>query len=152
MGISEGLSRMSWKLSRTVLRGGVTGNGDALLGKGEKGDKQPYYITIPSNETFAFAGLWETWTDKESDVESVYKSCTIITTEAGDSIRELHNRMPVILNQKYYKKWLDAEIQDPKELEIILKDGVIQDMKYYPVSKFVNSVKNNDPNCIKPIE
>ena len=70
MGISEGLSRMSWKLSRTVLRGGVTGNGDALLGKGEKGGKQPYYVTIPSAEPFAFAGLWETWTDKKSDEDS----------------------------------------------------------------------------------
>lgn len=120
--------------------------------KGEKGDKQPYYITLPSGEPFAFAGLWETRKDKESDDESVYKSCTIITTEASDSIRELHNRMPVILKPMVYEKWLDAAIQDPKELEVILKDGVIQDMKYYPVSKLVNSVKNNDPNCIKPIE
>ena len=120
--------------------------------KGEKGAKQPYYITIPSNETFAFAGLWEIWTDKETEDESIYKSCTIITTEASGSIRELHNRMPVILDLKYHENWLDAEIQDPKELEGILKDGVIRGMKYYPVSKLVNSVKNNDPNCIKPME
>jgi putative SOS response-associated peptidase YedK len=50
--------------------------------KGEKGQKQPYYITIPSGEPFAFAGLWESWTDKEGDDDSVYKSCTIITTSA----------------------------------------------------------------------
>jgi putative SOS response-associated peptidase YedK len=36
--------------------------------------------------------------------------------------------------------------------EITMKEGIIHDMKYYPVSTFVNSVKNNDPNCIKPIE
>jgi len=120
--------------------------------KGEKGNKQPYYVSVPSDEPFAFAGLWETWTDKESDEESVYKSCTIITTAASDSISEIHHRMPVILNPDFYEKWLNAEIQDPKELEIILKDGVIHDMKFYPVSTFVNSVKNNDPNCIKPID
>jgi putative SOS response-associated peptidase YedK len=60
--------------------------------------------------------------------------------------------MPVVLNPKYHEKWLDTEIQDPKDLEFILKDGLVQDMKYYPVSKLVNSVRNNDQNCIKPIK
>jgi len=118
--------------------------------KGEKGHKQPYYITIPSGKPFAFAGLWETWTGK--DDESVYKSCTIITTDASESVRELHNRMPVILDPEVYEQWLNVRIQDPKELESILEDGILKDMKYYPVSSFVNSVKNNDPNCIKPID
>jgi putative SOS response-associated peptidase YedK len=118
---------------------------------GEKGHKQPYYVSIPSGEPLAFAGLWETWTNKESDEGSVYKSCTIITTAASGSIREIHHRMPVILDPKYYEKWLNVKIQDPKELEPILQDGIIYDMKYYPVSTFVNSVNNNDPNCIKPI-
>ncbi|MEA1946674.1 MAG: SOS response-associated peptidase [Thermodesulfobacteriota bacterium] len=118
--------------------------------KGEKGNKQPYYVFIPSSEPFAFAGLWERWTDK--DEESVYNSCTIITTAASESIREIHHRMPVILDPKFHEKWLNAKIQDPKDLEIILRDGLIHDMKYYPVLKLVNSVKNNDPNCIKPID
>ncbi len=120
--------------------------------KGEKGNKQPYYVSIPSGEPFAFSGLWETWTYKESDEESVYKSCTIITTAASGAIREIHHRMPVILNPDLYKKWLNAEMQDPKELEIVLQDGITHDIKYYPVSTLVNSVKNNDPNCIKPID
>jgi putative SOS response-associated peptidase YedK len=120
--------------------------------KGEKGHKQPYYVSIPSGESFAFAGLWETWIDKGSDEESVYKSCTIITSEASGSISSIHHRMPAILDPEFHEKWLNPDIQDPKELEIILQDGLIHDMKYYPVSKFVNSVKNNDPNCIKPID
>ena len=120
--------------------------------KGEKGKKQPYYVSNPSGEPFEFAGLWEIWTNKENAEESVYKSCTIITTTAIGTIREIHYRMPVILDPKFHEKWLNAEIQDTKELEIILKDGLIHDMKYYPVSKLVNSVKNNDPNCIKPTD
>ena len=118
--------------------------------KGEKGDKQPYYITVPSGKPFAFAGLWETWTDKENDEESVYKSCTIITTEASEPLSSIHHRMPAILDPEFYEKWLNEKIQNPKNLEIILRDGLIHDMIYYPVSKLVNSVKNNDPNCIKP--
>lgn len=118
--------------------------------KGEKGDKQPYYITVPSGKPFAFAGLWETWTDKENDEESVYKSCTIITTAASEPLSSIHHRMPAILDPEFYEKWLNEKIQNPKNLEIILRDGLIHDMIYYPVSKLVNSVKNNDPNCIKP--
>jgi len=60
--------------------------------------------------------------------------------------------MPAILNPEVYDQWLDVEIQKPKELESILKDGSIIEMKYHPVSKLVNSVNNNDSNCIKPIE
>ena len=120
--------------------------------KGEKGNKQPYYVSIPSGEPFSFAGLWETWTDKETGEESVYKSCTIITTAASESIREIHHRMPVILDPKFHEKWLNADIQDPKALQVIINDGIIHDMKYYSVSKFVNSVKNNHPNCIKPVD
>ena len=120
--------------------------------KGEKGNKQPYYVFIPSGEPFAFAGLWETWTDKESDEESVYKSCTIITTAASESVREIHHRMPAILDPEFHGKWLNTDIQDPIELQVIINDYLIQNMKYYPVSKLVNSAKNNDLNCIKPID
>jgi len=120
--------------------------------KGDKGNKQPYYVFISSGEPFAFAGLWETWTDKKSGEESVYKSCTIITTSASGNICEIHHRMPAILDPKFHEKWLNGDIQDPKKLEIILQKGLIHDMKYYPVSKLVNSVKNNDPNCMKPAD
>lgn len=119
--------------------------------KGEKGHKQPYYITTLSDGPLAFAGLWETWTDKEKGEGFIYKSCTIITTPASGSISSIHHRMPAILDPKFHEKWLNAQIQNPKELEVILRDGLICDLKYHPVSKLVNAVKNNDPNCIKPV-
>jgi len=118
---------------------------------GQKGRKQPYFITIPSGEPFAFAGLWEKWNAKERQEESIYKSCTIITTAASESISELHHRMPAILDSKFHDKWLDLEINDPEELDVILQDGLIRDMQYYRVSKHVNSVINDDPTCIEPI-
>ncbi len=119
--------------------------------KGEKGDKQPYYIFSPSGEPLAFAGLWEKWTGKESGNDTVYKSCTIITTAASGSVREIHHRMPAILSPEFHEKWLNPEIQDPKALKIILREGMVHDLEYHPVSKLVNSVKNNDPSCIEPI-
>ena len=60
--------------------------------------------------------------------------------------------MPAILDPEFHEKWLNTDIQDPKELQVIINDGIIHDMKFYPVSKLVNSVKNNDPNCINPVD
>ena len=55
---------------------------------GKAGSKQPYYFHLPSGEPFAFAGLYEIWEDKEAPPEAgPYKSCTIITTEASESVK-----------------------------------------------------------------
>ena len=119
--------------------------------KGAPGHKQPFFITTHFAEPFALAGLWETWTNRKRDEAPFYKSCTIVTTEGIGSIREIHNRMPVMLMPEFYENWLSPEIQDPKELGKILQDGLIRGVQFYPVSKYVNSTKNNDSSCIEPI-
>ncbi len=117
--------------------------------KGPKGQKQPWYLTLPAGEPFAFAGLWERWT---GDPQGDYLSCVIITTAASKSVRDIHDRMPVILNAETYDAWLDIENQDAAKLNSILKEGLIRDLICYPVSKRVNNVRNNDTECIKPQE
>lgn len=119
--------------------------------EGEPGHKQPYFITTNTEGPFAFAGLWETWADPKDDQAPVYKSCAIITAKAGGSVRELHDRMPAVLIPELYEKWLNPEKQHPKLLRAMLRDGLVRDMRFYPVAKFVNSVTNNDPSCIEPI-
>ena len=57
--------------------------------------KQPYYITVPDDPLFAFAGLYDTYTNDEGEEASTY---TIITTEPNELMSTLHNRMPVILH------------------------------------------------------
>lgn len=118
--------------------------------KGMKGQKQPMYITLPDGEPFAFAGLWETWNPKD-DPDNIYKSCAIITTQSSDSVREIHHRMPAILKPENYEAWLDPLNQDVKELENILKTGIVTELVSHPVSKNVNSVKNNEPSNIIPL-
>ena len=119
--------------------------------KGEKGRKQPMFIRLPDHKPFAFAGLWESW-NKKDDQNSIYKSCTIITTQASESFREIHHRMPVILNQPAYESWLDPENQNVVELGKMLKNEIVTELVSNPVSKQVNSTRNNDPSCIEPIE
>ena len=119
--------------------------------KGQKGDKQPMFITLPDKKPFAFAGLWETWNDKDAP-DSIYKSCTIITTQASGSMRDIHHRMPVILKPQIYETWLDPGNQDVTALNEILKNEIITELTSYPVSREVNSTRHNDPSCIEPIK
>jgi len=117
---------------------------------GKAGNKQPYYFCSPSNEPLAFAGLWEIWEDKNTVVEpSPYKSCTIITTDASDSVKDIHNRMPLILKPELYTEWLDPENKEPGRIEKVLKNVCVKELKRYPVSKLVNHVGNNSKECIE---
>jgi putative SOS response-associated peptidase YedK len=117
--------------------------------KGPKGQKQPWYLTLPVDGPFGFAGLWERWT---GDPQGEYLSCVIITTAASESVRDIHDRMPVILNPESYDAWLDPSNQDAAKLSSILEAGHVRELTRYPVSKRVNSVRNNDADCMKPLE
>jgi putative SOS response-associated peptidase YedK len=118
--------------------------------KGSKGQKQPMLITLPDKKPFAFAGLWESWGEKNQ--ESAYKSCAIVTTEACEAIRDIHHRMPVILKPQVYEPWLDPQNQDVDALKQILQKELLTDLVSYPVSKQVNSTRNNDAACIDPVD
>jgi putative SOS response-associated peptidase YedK len=118
--------------------------------KGPRGQKQPMLITLPNKKPFAFAGLWETW--RHEDLDSPYRSCAIITTEASESIREIHHRMPVILKPEAYPEWLDPNNQDISDLKEILGNKRLTRFVSYPVSKQVNATRNNKPSCIDPID
>jgi putative SOS response-associated peptidase YedK len=79
-------------------------------GKGRQATNNPTFFQLPSGEPFAFAGLYEIWEDKEALPETgPYKSCTIITTDASDSVKDVHNRMPLIFKQEAYDEWLDPK-------------------------------------------
>jgi putative SOS response-associated peptidase YedK len=119
---------------------------------GKAGRKQPYYFHLPSGEPMAFAGLWEVWQEKNAPPESEpYKSCTIITTYASDSVKGVHDRMPLILKPAAYEEWLDPENKEPGRIEEVLKNGCVKELKRYPVSKLVNHVGNNSKECMEPL-
>jgi putative SOS response-associated peptidase YedK len=64
--------------------------------------KRPYHIRLRDGGPFAFAGLWEKWDREGKSIES----CTILTTDADAAIRQLHDRMPVIVDTTHYRDWL----------------------------------------------
>jgi len=113
--------------------------------KREDGGKQPYYFRMQDGRPFAFAGLWESW-DKG---DGTLRTCAILTTRANSVLEEIHDRMPVILPHDAYNAWLDPDA-DREELGELMIPYPGADLETYPVSRFVNSPRNNDERCIEP--
>lgn len=113
----------------------------------QAGTKQAFYFRLQDGQPFAFAGLWEKW---HSPDQAEIISCTILTTVANELLQPIHERMPVILEPKNYDLWLDPEVQTPQPLQFLLAPYSAAAMTSYPVSKLVNSPKNNSPECLIP--
>jgi putative SOS response-associated peptidase YedK len=105
--------------------------------------KTPYYISLASEEPFAFAGLWEHWQDKDTD-ESL-QTATLITTAANDFLASLHHRMPVILEPDRADRWLAGD-------EALLNTAVedCPSLKAWPVDQRVNNARNEGDDLIVP--
>lgn len=116
-----------------------------------KNKKQPIYITLPKKIPFAFAGLYENWHDPKS-AGRLHRSCSIITRPAGESMKAVHQRMPVILNPNAYQIWLDPQNHDVVGLQTLVEEQALTEVVCNPVSPVVNSPGHNDPSNIRPIQ
>ncbi len=115
---------------------------------GEKG-KVPHRVIGKDAKVFAFAGLWEKWSDPEGDE---IQSFTIVTTEPVPNLAWLHNRMPLILPDHLEKTWLQG-MQDfsPKTMVAFLHQmRPVDELQAFPVSTRVNSPRNDDPSVMQP--
>jgi putative SOS response-associated peptidase YedK len=112
----------------------------------DKGAKQPFHIRLRDGSPFAFAGLWERWKGDEGPVNS----CTIITTDANEAVRPLHDRMPVILQPGDYARWLDPAPCDPGPLQEMLRPYPAEQICVIPASPFVNNSRNEGVECLTP--
>lgn len=114
----------------------------------QNGHKQPYYIHHKDGAPLALAGLWEHWQSADG---SELESCTILTTTPNDMMRDLHNRMPVILEPADYDVWLQSDGQNQGELQHLLRPAADEMLTAYPVTTFVNRPQNDAPDCIAPL-
>ena len=136
---------MRWKLSRTVLRGEGGGNAALLLDQRMGDRKQPYFFGMRDDRPFGFAGLWERW-EEEGEVVN---SCTILTTEANEVLRPVHDRMPVILHPEDYELWLEADARKIDLVKEMLRPYPADEMIGHPVSVSVNSPRNQGATLIE---
>jgi putative SOS response-associated peptidase YedK len=109
--------------------------------------KVPVYIRLKTRKPFGFAGLYNTWVSPEGEAIC---TCTVVTTEANELLREVHNRMPVIVPRDKEDFWLNPRNEDWEGLQAMLKPYPSEEMEYYRVSTKVNSVAYNSPENITP--
>jgi len=89
--------------------------------------KIPQYFYLKSGRPFGFAGLYETWTSPD---KKEINTCTIITTDANELIKPIHDRMPVILPKDQEQVWLNSDVVDAPDLLSILKAYPAEEMNY----------------------
>jgi len=108
--------------------------------------KEPYYFS-PQEGLFSFAGLWSAWVSPES---TEIETFTIITTGANKVVKPIHDRMPVIMGHNSMGAWL-SQTTKVNELQELLIPCPDDQMQGYPVSKLINSPKNNEAKCIERV-
>ncbi len=104
--------------------------------------KTPHYIQVKGGAPLAFAGLYDLYKDE-------LLSTTILTTTPNKLMASLHDRMPVILFPEDYDTWLDPGINDPEEVQGLMRPYP-GEMQAYPVSRMVNSPRNNTAALLEP--
>jgi putative SOS response-associated peptidase YedK len=110
-------------------------------------EKRPFYFQAVDEVLFAFAGIWDTWSNRGN----VVTSCAIITTVANEMVGELHDRMPAILLHEFQDAWLDPRT-DRTVLAEMLKPFPSLMMKRYPVSSSVNSPDNDSADLLVRVD
>jgi putative SOS response-associated peptidase YedK len=108
--------------------------------------KQPFFFHMRDDSPFGFAGLWDRW---KSETGEVIESCTILTTEANEVLRPIHDRMPVILHAEDYQLWLDDDLRKSSLREELLRPFPASEMEAYPVSPSINSPRNQGASLIE---
>jgi len=78
----------------------------------------------------------------------VTRSFTILTTTPNAEMAELHDRMPVILEQKDWQMWLGAAEGDYAAPMRPAANGLL---RVWPVDRRVGSPRNNDPELLTAI-
>jgi putative SOS response-associated peptidase YedK len=114
--------------------------------------RQPYFIRRADGTPIVFAGLWEVWWPPgvDRDASEPLRTCTIITTEANDLLRPVHDRMPVLLAPSDWDAWLDRGNDDIGSLRSLLVPFDPRALEMFEVSTRVNSIKNNDGDLVLP--
>jgi putative SOS response-associated peptidase YedK len=92
-----------------------------------------------------FAGIWDHWQDDQGDR---IDSCSIIVCDANQQMKNIHDRMPVILPADSWESWLTGEDKDALQALLVPYNG---NLDIYRISRAVNSPKHDGPELLKPV-
>jgi putative SOS response-associated peptidase YedK len=117
--------------------------------KREGAIRQPYNIERTDGRPLALAGLWAGW--KDPDTETVRRTFTIITTMPNEAMADLHDRMPVLVPDDAWDRWLDPTPADAGELIGMLQPTDQIALRIYAVSRAVNDVRRDGAELVEPL-
>jgi putative SOS response-associated peptidase YedK len=119
---------------------------------GKKTGKTPFYMYRADGEMLFMAGLWSVWRPaKDGDGQTrPLLSCSIITTDAVGELAEIHDRMPLMVPERDWDRWLDPDA--PADPELLNNPPDVRGIELREISTLVNNVRNNGPQLIEPAE
>lgn len=108
--------------------------------------REPHHVAFPDRRIFAFAGLHESHGWGESEL----RSFAILTGPARGRLRELHDRMPLLISPDRYDEWLDPAPREPESLRALLGSPLSEALAFRAVDARVNDVDFDEPACLTP--
>ncbi|MEH7844569.1 SOS response-associated peptidase [Rhizobium laguerreae] len=137
---THGLSRPAYRSRRCLIP--VNGFFEWKYANGR--DKQPYAVAMKTDVLFALAGIWEVWRHPAGiDI----RTFAVITCPSNEMMATISKRMPVILRQKDYERWLSPD-PNPSDL---MKPYPAELMTMWPTGRGVDSLKNTGAEIINPV-
>lgn len=138
---TNGVFRSAFRTGRTL----IPADGFYEWRKTEHG-KQPFYVYRADDRPMWFAGVSDTWRGEDGPLTT----CAIITTDANETMRAIHNRMPVVLFEESWDAWLDPD-NDRESLEALLRPCEPDRIETRAISSRVNSPRNDDASLLEPV-
>jgi putative SOS response-associated peptidase YedK len=111
--------------------------------------RQPYLVTQADGRPLALAGLWAGWHDPSTD--AVRRTFTIVTTAPNEALADLHDRMPVVVPEDAWARWLTPGVAGTDELLGLLEPNEVVDLRIQAVSHLVNDVRQDGPALVQPL-
>lgn len=115
--------------------------------------KQPFFTTRQDGRSLAMAGLWSSWRDPNGAADDPpLVSCAVLTTDSVGPLTEVHHRMPLLLAEEHWQRWLDPDNADVAELMVPPALSMVRELEIRPISSAVNNVRNNGPELLERVE
>jgi putative SOS response-associated peptidase YedK len=132
--------RKAWKSGRCL----IPADGWYEWKQGEKA-KVPYFLHRADDQPILMAGLYD-----HNPHANVTSFC-ILTTEADGSLREVHDRKPLVLSREAGEEWITPNLDPAEILEVAQSPQSAEWFDWNTVSTRVNNARNNGPELLEPV-
>lgn len=119
--------------------------------KRDTSPKQPFFMTPGDGASLGMAGIWATWRDPRQDDPQPLVSCSVLTTDAVGELTDVHERMPLVLPESDWARWLDPDVDDVTDLLKPPPESLVRRLELRPVSRAVNNVANNGAGLVERV-